>query len=111
MIIDLLSKKPMRTLRVVGSEGVLEWEWLDYTIKIHKSRTESQLIQLNKGRNEKHYVTTEDMYEEEVGLFLDAIHGGKKFPFSFKENHHFLKTLFALEKSSKTEKMIIVDKE
>lgn len=106
MIIDLLSRKPFRTLRVIGSKGVLEWEWLDYTIKIHKSRTDSKLIQLNKGRNEKHYVTTEDMYEEEIGLFLKAIGGKAAFPFTFKENHHFLKTLFALEKSSKTERRV-----
>ena len=105
-IIDLLSKKPMRTLRVVGTKGVLEWEWLDYTIKIHKSRTDSQLIQLNKGRSEKHYVSTEDMYEEEIGLFINALEGKKPFPFTFKENRHFLKALFALEKSSKTGKVI-----
>lgn len=101
IIIDLLSRKPFRTLRAFGSEGVLEWEWLNYEIKIHKSRNDSQVIKLNQGRNEKHYVTTEDMYEEEIGLFLKAIEGKKPFPFTFKENRHFLKTLFALEKSSK----------
>ena len=102
MVIDLLSHKPFRTLRVFGSKGVLEWEWLDYEIKIHRSRHDTQTIKLNRGKSEKHYVTTEDMYEEEVGLFLKTIGGKIQFPFTFKENHHFLKTLFALEKSSKT---------
>lgn len=110
IIIDLLSRKPFRTLRVIGSKGVLEWEWLDYTIKIHTSRNDSKVIKVNKGRNEKMYVTTEDMYEEEIGLFLKAIGGKAVFPFTFKENHHFLKTLFALEKSSKTGKIISIDK-
>lgn len=106
IIIELLSRKPSRNLRIIGTQGVLEWDWLDYTIKIHKSRTDSKLISLNKGRNEKNYVTTEDMYEEEIDLFLKAIEGKKPFPFTFKENHHFLKALFALEKSSKTGKVI-----
>lgn len=106
IIIDLLSRKPFRTLRVIGSKGVLEWEWLDYIIKVHTSRNDSKIIKLNKGKNEKLYVTTEDMYEEEIGLFLKAIEGKAVFPFTFKENHHFLKALFALEKSSKTEKVI-----
>lgn len=106
--IDLLSRKPFRTLRVFGSEGVLEWEWLDYTVKIHRSRDDSKIIRLNKGRNEKHYVTTEDMYEEEMGLFLRALEGKKKFPFTFKENRHFLKALFALEESSRTGKVITI---
>lgn len=106
IIIDLLSRKPLRTLKVFGSEGVLEWEWLDYIIKIHKSRNDSTVIKLDQGRNEKHYVTTEDMYEEEIGHFLKAIEGKKSFPFTFKENRHFLKTLFALEKSSKTGKVV-----
>ena len=77
-----------------------------FEIKIHKSRNDSKIIKLDKGRNEKHYVTTEDMYDEEVGLFLKAIEGKKPFPFTFKENHHFLKTLFALEKSSKIGKVV-----
>src|SRR3989338_3227913 len=106
IVIDLLSRKPFRTLRIIGSEGVLEWEWLDYTIKIHKSRSDSKVIKLNRGRNEKQYITTEDMYEEEIGLFLKAIGGKKPFPFTFKENRHFLKALFALEKSSKTGKVV-----
>ncbi|OGN11002.1 MAG: hypothetical protein A3I26_00350 [Candidatus Yanofskybacteria bacterium RIFCSPLOWO2_02_FULL_43_10] len=106
MVIDLLSRKPFRTLKIIGSKGVLEWEWLDYTIKIHKSRNDSQLIRLNKGRNEKLYVTTEDMYEEEIELFLEAVEGKRLFPFTFKENHHFLKVLFALEKSSKTGQVV-----
>lgn len=106
IIIDLLSRKPFRTLRIIGSKGVLEWEWLDYTIKIHTSRNDSKIIKLNKGKNEKLYVTTEDMYEEEVGHFLKAIQRKEKYPFSFQENHHFLKVLLALEKSSKTGRVV-----
>jgi len=46
------------------------------------------------------------MYEEEIGSFLNALRGKGEYPFTFKENHHFLKALFALEKSSKANKRL-----
>jgi len=109
MVIDLLSKKTFRTLRIIGSDGVLEWEWLDNEIKLFEAKNKkTQIIKLTKGHSEKNYVTTENMYEEEIKFFLDAISKKKKYPFTFKENHHYLKTMFALEKSSKSGKIIFV---
>ena len=105
--IDLLSRKPFRTLRVIGSGGVLEWEWQDNQIKLFTAKNKkSEVVNLKKGHSEKYYITTEDMYEEEVGKFLTAINGKGKYPFSFKENHHFLKALFAIEESAKKKKFI-----
>ncbi|MGD0976829.1 MAG: Gfo/Idh/MocA family oxidoreductase [Minisyncoccia bacterium] len=107
--IDILSRKPFRTLRVIGSNGVLEWEWQDSRIELFTAKDKKlQVIHLKKGHNEKHYITTEDMYEEEIGRFLTAIEGRSKYPFLFKENHRFLKALFALEKSSRTGKTVTV---
>lgn len=105
--IDLLSRKAFRTLRVIGSEGVLEWEWLDNQIKLFTAKNKKlKVINFKKGHSEKHYITTEDIYEEEIGNFLGAIEGKNKYPFSFKENHHFLKALVAIEESAKNKKFI-----
>lgn len=107
--VDLLSKKPFRTLRIIGSSGVLQWEWQDNEIKVFDAKNKNwKILKFKKGKSERNYVTTEDMYEEEIGLFLKAIEDKKPFPFTFQENHHFLKTLFALEKSSKLGKVILV---
>lgn len=109
MVIDLLSKKAFRTLRIIGSDGVLEWEWLDNKIKLFEAKNKkTQIIKLTKGRSEKNYVTTEDMYEEEIKNFLDAISKKKKYPFTFKENHYYLKIMFALEKSSQSGKIVSI---
>lgn len=105
--IDLLSRKPFRTLRVIGSDGVLEWEWLDNQIELFTAKDKKlKVINLKKGHSEKQYITTEDIYEEEIGKFLSAIEGKGSYPFSFKENHHFLKALFAIEKSAKKKRFI-----
>ena len=98
MVIDLLARTPTRSLRVIGTDGVLEWDWLDYTLRVFRNKT-WKTIELKKGQSEKNYVTTEDMYEAEIGAFLDAIRGKKKYPFTFAENHTYLKALYALEKN------------
>ena len=113
IVIDLISKKPFRTLRIVGSNGILEWEWQENKIKIFKQRKVNnnsghnwQVIDLKKGKSEKDYITTEDMYEEEIGYFLRAIQKKSKYPFTFEESLKHLKALFALEKSAKTKKFV-----
>lgn len=107
IVIDVLARTPFRTLRIIGTEGVLEWEWLNYEIKFFQAKNKKwEVLNLKKGENEKGYVTTEDMYREEIEKFLQAIAGKIKYPYSFEEDHRILKTLFALEKSDKTGKKI-----
>ncbi len=107
VVIDVLARTPFRTLRIIGSAGVIEWEWLNYTIRIFGVKDKKwQTIKLAKGENEKGYVNTEDMYHEEIKKFLDAIQGKIKYPYSFREDWKNLKTLFALEKSAKTGRII-----
>jgi len=108
VVIDLLSRAPFRTLRVIGMKGVLDWEWQKYEIRILKPNTKTELIYLTKGRQEKNYVATEDMYEEEIGAFLTAIQGKRRYPFTFEENQKHLKAMLALEKSSKAGKVVDV---
>ncbi len=113
IVIDLISKKPFRTLRIIGSKGVLEWEWQDNQIKFFNDKKldndighKWKMIDLKQGRKEKNYITTEDMYEEELGLFLSAINKKAAYPYTFKESLEHLKALFALEKSAKTKKSV-----
>jgi len=105
--IDIISRKPFRTLRMLGSTGVLEWEWLDDEIKLYETKSKKwKTKKLTRGRNEHSYIATEDMYEEEIEKFLKAIGGKSAYPFTFKENHDLLKALFALEKSNKTNRAL-----
>jgi predicted dehydrogenase len=107
--IDLLARTPLRTLRLVGTEGVLDWEWLKYEIRIYQAKTKKwETLKLEKGKSEKGYVATEDMYQEEIKIFLEAIEGKVKYPYTFVENQQVLKTLQALEKGAKKNKFIEV---
>ncbi|MAF43250.1 MAG: 3-chlorobenzoate-3,4-dioxygenase [Parcubacteria group bacterium] len=105
ILIDVISRKPYRTLRVLGSDGVLDWERFDSTIKLYNVESKStETIPVPKGNPEKGYVNEEEMYINEIKAFLDAIYGRQDYPFSFKENLLNLKTLFALEEVWKQKK-------
>src|SRR3989338_1435584 len=105
VIIDVVSRKPVRTLRVLGTDGVLDWERFDHEIKIYDAGAKStDVIPVPKGNPEKGYVNEEEMYNGEIRAFLDAIEGRAEYPFSFEENLLNLKTLFALEKAFKSQK-------
>ena len=103
VLVDVISRKPARTLRVLGTEGVLDWERFDHQIKIYDTGSKStSVIPVPKGNPEKGYVNEEEMYNDEIKAFLDAVHGRAEYPFSFEENTKNLRTLFALEKAFKT---------
>jgi predicted dehydrogenase len=101
IMVDVVSRSPFRTLRLIGSEGVLEWEWLSYQLRIFSvAEKKWEILTIEKGGNEKGYITTEDMYQEEIKMFLEAVKGKHPYPYSFKEDHLILKALFELEKNN-----------
>lgn len=107
LTIDALARAPFRTLRLIGSKGVIQWEWQNHEIKIYRANTKKwKKIPIKKGKNEKYYVTTEEMYQEEMNYFLNAINGKTKYPYTFQKDHLILKTVQALERGSKNGKFI-----
>lgn len=112
VMIDVVSRKPFRTLRILGSDGVLEWERFDSVIKIYDAKLrKTKNIAVPKGRPEDGYVNEEEMYNDEIREFLVAISRKKKFPHTFADSQHLLKTLYALEKSSTTGKAVLLKKD
>ena len=102
VIIDVISRKPFRTLRVLGSDGVLDWERLDSTIQLYNAKSKNtEIIPVPKGHLEAGCVNEEEQYNDEIKAFLDAVYGRTPYPFTFEENLENLKTLYKLEKSSR----------
>jgi len=97
IIIDVISRKPFRTLRILGTDGVLEWEWLDNVIKIYDAKTKkSEILEIPKGNPVTGYLAAEEMYQDEIRAFLDAIYGKSLYSYSFEEDLLNLKVLFKL---------------
>ncbi|QQG46225.1 MAG: Gfo/Idh/MocA family oxidoreductase [Candidatus Niyogibacteria bacterium] len=103
VLIDVISRKPVRTLRVLGTDGVLDWERFDFAIKIYDLKSKkTEVFSVPKGNPESGYVNEEEMYNDEIKAFLDAVYGKAEYRFSFEENLLNLKALFALEKAHKS---------
>ena len=97
VIIDVISRKPFRTLRILGSNGVLEWERFEHTIRLYDAtKKTSSLLPVPKGNPETGYINEEEMYNDEIKSFLDAIYGKAPYPHTFEENLFNLKALFHL---------------
>lgn len=107
ILIDLLARAPKRTLRLIGSDGILDWEWKDARIRIYSAGTkEWRDIAVQTGQTAPGYINTEDMYEEEMQAFLDAVAGRKPYPYAFGENRSMLKALYALERDAEKRRSI-----
>lgn len=97
LLIDVLARKPFRTLRILGSEGVLDWERFEYCVKIFTVKDKkTETIPVLRGTPEKGYVNEEEMYIEEMKVFLDAIRGEATYPYSFEANLGNLRALAKL---------------
>ncbi|MFH1522514.1 MAG: Gfo/Idh/MocA family oxidoreductase [Patescibacteria group bacterium] len=107
IMIDLLNREAGRTLKIIGSKGTIDWNWLKYEIRIMRAgEKKSRLINVKKVKQFKHYNTTEDIYIEEIKYFLDAINKKKPYPYSFKEDHQILKVYNIFGKGENSFKMI-----
>ena len=97
MLIDVISRKPARTIRILGSDGVLDWERFGHEIKLYDAKTKNtEIIPVPKDNPEKGYVNEEEMYNDEIKAFLNAIYGKAAYQFSFEENLSNLRALFRI---------------
>lgn len=98
IMIDVISRAPFRTLRILGSEGVLNWERFDHEINLYNAKTKSwKVIKVKPGRPESGYINEEEMYNDEIGAWLDAIYGKAPYPYTFEESQKNLGILYRLK--------------
>lgn len=98
MLVDLFNRRAERTLKIVGSSGTLDWNWLGYTITIYRAATkQTETVELSPGRTVAHFNTAEDAYQEEMKDFLTAVRVERPFPYSFGEDWKILKAIQQLQ--------------
>lgn len=98
LLVDVVAREAIRDFRVLGSEGVIEWELIKHEVRLKKPGKKWQIIKLDRGKKVHGYkTTTEQMYEREMKDFLDAISGRIVFPYTFAEDQHNLDLLKKIE--------------
>lgn len=100
MFIDVIARYPYRTIRILGSEGTIEWSLIKRTIDVYEVATKKQLtIRVRNPKKRSEYATTdESMYEKEMWAFLSALDKKTPYPYSFEEEDQYFSLLSLLEK-------------
>jgi len=99
LMIEVIARFPFRSLRILGSQGVLEWEWQEQQIRLYQSKTKKwSTINLKAEKKLKAYRTsTEGMYQDEIKAFLRALDKKEKFPYTFEEDQKNFRILKIIE--------------
>jgi predicted dehydrogenase len=101
MLVDVVSRVPYRTYRLLGEEGVIDWVWSEKKVRVFKadSRTWTEYSE-PAGIAERGYLAAEDMYIEEMRQFVEAVQGVRDYPYTLAEDKRVLDLLRAAEQSS-----------
>jgi predicted dehydrogenase len=88
-------------MRVMGTEGIVEWVAGENIIKVSNMPDYSwETIELKQGTMEEKYVNPEEPYIEEMSRFIRAIQGKEDFGYTFEEDYRILQILNKAEESS-----------
>lgn len=105
MLIDVISRVPDRSCKILGEEGVILWDW-GVGVKVYTSKNkrwqdypEKRGISV-KGYDEK---IKEEPYIEETKSFIRAIKKEAEYPYTLEEDKRMLELLYAAERSSDNE--------
>lgn len=102
MLIDVVSRVPYRSFKLLGEEGVITWEWGE-TVKVYSAASKTwKQYQEEKGTTVEGYIDKikEEPYIEEMRCFINAIEGKGKYPYTFEEDRNILEMLYSAERSS-----------
>lgn len=110
LIIDVITRPSIRETKIIGEKGIILCDFNKGYIKISKGE-KWKTIKVKMGKVAKGYkgsTPPEELYEEEMKNFLDAVKRKKKYPHSFSDELKILKILDGIEQSSKKEKKIML---
>jgi predicted dehydrogenase len=98
LTIDLLNRRAERTLKIVGTNGTIDWDWIPRTITTFTAADKKiNAEELPEGKKVGQYNTAENSYEEEIADFLAAVRGQKAFPHTYPEDLKILNTITSVK--------------
>jgi predicted dehydrogenase len=101
MTVDVLARPAVRELRLLGTEGTIEWDHTANRIRVWRAATGTwEEISLDPGSVEAGYIHSEEPYVAEMSDFVAAVEGKREWPYSFAEDEKILALLVAAERDS-----------
>jgi predicted dehydrogenase len=102
MLVDVISRVPYRSLKLMSEEGVITWEW-GVGIRVYTASDKSwKDYPEESGTSVEGYdqKIKEEPYIEEMRRFIEAIQGKRPYPYTLEDDYQVLCILNASEKSS-----------
>jgi len=110
LLIDVFSQPSKKETEIIGEKGTIVCNFNNGQIKISKGNSiiEKKIRLGNVAKGYKGTTPPENLYENELKSFLDAIKQKRKYPFSFNHEIKLLKSLNTIEKSNKKKKNLVL---
>lgn len=101
LLVDVVARDAVRSFRLLGSEGSLEWEWMSHKVRFLSAESkEWTTFDEPEPSPEAGYLASEGMYIDEMRHFLAAAEGKIAYHYTLADDRRVLHTLYAAEKSS-----------
>jgi len=101
LLVDVLSRTAIRRCTIVGSKGVLEWDWSKKRVTLFEAQTRDPIVfEEQSGAVYAGYVHAEAPYVEEMETYLAAVRGERQWPYTLRDDLDGLRLLQAAESSS-----------
>jgi predicted dehydrogenase len=103
MLVDVVSRFATKTFFLNLERANIRWNWEDRFVSLYDAKTKKwhqydySIVPSVAGYNPN---TAENMYIEELNVFLRSLRGGKKFPNTLEEDALILKVMEECERSS-----------
>jgi predicted dehydrogenase len=103
LTVDVIARTPIRQLRILTEEGVIEADWYKNEVNVFtKESGKYSTFVIDSGKPEEGYIHGEKMYVQEIEHFIKSIKNEVRQNYTFKEDLEILKILEKIEKSSDT---------
>lgn len=105
LMVDVLARYPNRSLRLIGSEGTIDWVADTKEVRVYTTASGKWEIfkePTSKVEEGYSYLSAEGMYVEEMQSYANACAGTGTWPYSMDDDHRVLNVLYKAEKASDT---------
>lgn len=100
LVVDVLSRPPVRDFFLLGASGAARWDGIANTLEISRGQNEWQRIELASGNPEAGYINPEEPYIAEMKDFLAAVRSGQHPAYTLHDDMRILAVLGAIERDS-----------
>ena len=108
--VDVVSKPPVSTFTLHGSDGSLFGDWIKNKVELYNSRDNQwQTYDFSKRPGEEETGMAEYGYVEEISRFIQAVKGEQKYGYTYHDEIKAINVMLAVEQSAETQRHVHID--